>query len=319
MQYIKWFGNSLGMVCLVALLSACGDGDGNGGLLIGGTTHSGESLDEQTADELMRGVLFDSEKILQLSQVAVNATELMLQNDLMTVTVNCAGGGSTTTEVVDADNNRQFSAGDSIVVSYTSCFESVFAASLLGELVVTVIDVNLINQVNGLAQLQSLRADLQTQQPLDIDSASNPLTIDAQFELRFDQSGAINLAAQAGNDQLTIVSRNGVSETYFNFDLQKNVAELDDRYALSLQLNATSESFDTTLRCNDFALLGNVDFAPDRGELVCRTEDNTAVKLTADGTPALQLDAAGDGVFVTLDQPTRLFNDAVQGFLYARP
>lgn len=318
MQRINWFRNSLGMMCLVALLSACGDGDGNGGILIG-NSNSGASLNQQTADQLMRGVLFDSEKILQLSQVAVNAAELILQNDLMTVTVNCAGGGSTSTEVVDADNNRQLSAGDSIVINYASCFESVFAASLLGELEVTVIDANLINEVNGLAQLQSLRADLQTEGSLSIDSTSNPLTIDAQFELRFDQSGATNLTAQAGNDRSTVVSSNGVSETYFNFDLQKNVAELEDRYELSLQLTANSERFDTTLRCNDFALLGNIDFAPDTGELVCRAEDNTAVKLTADGIPALQIDAGGDGVFVILDQPSRLFNDSVQGFLYARP
>ncbi len=318
MQHIKWFENNVATLCLVALLTACGDGDGNAGILIGGT-NGGDQIDEQTADQLVRSVLFDSEKILQLSQVAVNATELILQNDLMTVTVNCAGGGSTTTEVVDADSNRELTTGDSIVINYASCFESVLAASLLGELIVTVIDVNLINQLGGLAQLQSLSANLQTQQPLSIDSTSNPLTMDAQFELRFDQSGALNLAAQTSSDQAAIITKNSVSDTYFNFDLQKNVAELEDFYELNLQLSVNSGRFNTTLSCNDFALSGNVDIAPDTGELVCQAENNTAVKLTADGIAALQIDAAGDGVFVILEQPTRLFNDAVQGFLYARP
>lgn len=312
-----------GAVILSTTLWACGGGGGNDGTTgplppgsTDDTTFGTLAIDDTNAEAIALSVSL-SEGALAFTQMIANAV-VVYGSNAGTPEVACGNTGSIT--IVHEDNDVSFdvSAGDSVTLEFSSCYNDLVDAISDGSVVMDVDDF-VLDAANARlsGSLSTTGAFLQTD-PIDPKTVAE-VTTSSDFSFVDDEPELLTMTA-TGSQHFT-VELAGFSESMSSFTLTRtavlsmpggNPRDVDTDVDIINRYN--SDILGGSFSCDTSSPLEFPDFSGSTahaGEIICRGRNSSAVRITQGSR--IDIDPEGDGSFSTLG--TLDWATVIDGFL----
>jgi hypothetical protein len=217
-------------------------------------------------------------------------------NSIVVETIACDAGTATSTWD-DADDNLEISTGDTLAVSFASCFFGDLGVTLTGD--ASIINIEITGDVANAIPPWNLGATF-----LFIDltgiEGSETVVIDGGFDLAYSASDALTITGALSGTSLAVMS-NGTAETLNDFSLTE-----------VLDLNTQTVTADASGRLTSTELNGTIEFEtlasfvviaddnPSAGELFISDGSSSVLVTVLDNINVqLEVDEDGDGTAET--------------------
>lgn len=223
----------------------------------------------QPAGELAIGI---SEALLQTAQLAVDAIDQTRINGLIVSSSACANGSghSANYTLTDNDGNGKPSSGDTIRVSYTSCYQNGVDDWVNGDMVITLVAPAATTGWDG---APSYAAGIQFISPFTIGSLSQVSTVSGTLNVAMVRSGlqsTVSAISSTADDWVTTVNISG--KTYVEAAKAIQSSKLIDyssaRTYPTLSLTLQSQALGGSLKISTpTQLTGYFGTYPDQGRV----------------------------------------------------
>ncbi len=214
----------------------------------------------------------------------------------VTVTENCAGGGTFTLSISDKNSNSQLDEGESVSMSFSNCsYEDVV---LNGTLSLA------INALAGDVQTGSGNWDLSVTADVDDFSASangQSYSMDGRFELSasYDATPGVTEVSMLATD--FIYTEGNEVARLSNFSHTSSIdSSVPVKYTIRYNFTFASSSIGGVVTAvTNTPFTGQGDNPPDSGKLTLTGANNASVVVEAigSGQATISIDASGDGDF----------------------
>ena len=308
------------------LVGACGGGGGGGSDSGGGpplppppsgndTTFGTLALDRNNADAIGLAISL-SEGALAVYQAAINAVINFASPRGMPVR-SCGNSGTLSVSLLDNDTSFGISAGDTLDVIFTDCYDTIVDGTVNGSLSIVVSQFALDGGSARLAGDLTFPAGFTIIDPAD-PSVVADVSGSGTFDFVLDAPEV--LTVQATGDQDFAVRIGNITERMRNFVLTKTATRLaPGSSAANVDTQVTIDTFyvsellggSFTCTSSDLAFDGNISGIALRASVTCTGLNRSAVRITNQNE--VGVDPEGDGTF----EDVGLFDWdlAIDGFL----
>ena len=232
-------------------------------------------------------------QVLRLDRLSGQVALPLATGAVTTVNDTCSGGGSFSATWDDADNDGEFSSGDSFTVTFSGCVED--GATLDGGMSLT--GFTLTGDPSVVAPW-SLGADVGFDN-LSISEGGTSASIDGDVSLTADTPDGVAISSRLSGSSLTLaIAGKSLTLSSFTFDYTEDLNTLAFSLSVSGTLQSTALNGSVTLSTPTLFTGIDINTFPTAGTLQIDGASNSRVSLTATGGDSVQLDIdnEGDGI-----------------------